>query len=633
MKIYEFGNFRLDAESRKLFRQSGEIVSLTPRVFDLLLTLVENSERVVSKDELFEKVWADCIVEESNLPQSVFVLRKALGESSHNPQFIRTIPSQGYRFIAPVKTDDNHLKKTISNLLSVNRKLSDLAGWREKIKIPALIATFTTSGLVLLLLIGWNYFQTPPRQIDSIAVLPFTNASGDTKSDYLTDGLTENITNKLARLPRLKVLARSVVSKYKGKEVDPLKVGNELGVGAVLVGSMTQEGDALNISLELVETESGNLLWGESYQRKATDLLGLQGEITRRTTENLNLKLMGEEQRQLDKRYTDNAEAYLLYLKGRFFWIKHTKEGYEKAVEFYNQALEIDPNYALAYTGIADCYNMMAESDFAPPREIYPRAKAFAFKAIEIDENLAEGHFALAWIKFAYDWDWAGAEKEFQRAIELNPNHAQAHFRYSILLTSLGRFDEALTEIKRAYEIDPIYSERGMGTTLYLLRRYDEAIAFYKKSLETNPNSVNALWWLQRVYAIKGMKNEALVEMEKAVTTAESPNSTNTTSGNISLKTIDFNHGFDSAHQKYIQIYIDKSKTQYVSAYDIAASFALLKNKANAIIWLEKAFEDRSATMYMLAIDPVWDVLRLEPRFQEILRKMNLENVKLPNPQ
>jgi TolB-like protein/DNA-binding winged helix-turn-helix (wHTH) protein/Tfp pilus assembly protein PilF len=631
MKIYQFGEYRLDSENRKLFRQSGEIVPLTPRVFDLLLTLVENKERVVTKDELLKIVWADCIVEESNLSQSVFVLRKALGENSHNTRFIRTIPVQGYRFIAPVETEENNPNEAALNVLPENRKLSAVSAWREKVNFSALTATFITSGVILLLLVGWNYFQTTPRQIDSIAVLPFTNASGDATSDYLTDGLTENITNKLARLPRLKVLARSVTAKYKGQEIDPLKAGGELNVGAVLVGTLTQEGDTLNIRLELIETATGNLLWSESYKRKATDLLSLQEEIARRTTEKLNLKLTAEEQRQIGKRYTENAEAYSLYLKGRFYWLKYTKESYEKAIEFYNQALKLDPNYALAYAGIADCYSFIAASDLDDPRTAFPKARTAALKSIEIDEDLAEGHLALAWIKLSFDWDWVGSEKEFQRAIELNPNHARTHFWYSILLKTLGRFDESFAEIKRAQEIEPNSFERGNGTMFYHSRNYEKAIEHCKKSLENYPNNIDAHWWLERMYAVTGRKKEALIEMERAVTKAKIPDSLNV-STNIDFTKIDFKQDYDSAQRQMIQIYLEKIKTQYVPAQDIAASFALLKDKENAIFWLEKGYEEHSGDMISLAIEPIWDDLRSDPRFQELLRRMNLENVKLPEP-
>lgn len=627
MEIFEFGEFRICSKERKLLKKTGEVVPLTPRVFDLLLTLVKNSDRVLTKDELLTTVWVDCIVEEANLSQSIFVLRKALGETAHRPQFIRTIPHRGYRFISPVKSGSeigSPRKGIKSGWIPKLRSGFQFFPLPPKLRSRTAIVAVTLLGLILFAIAGTNYFQKASETSSSIAVLPFTNATGDANNDYLTDGLTEGVTNNLARLPSLRVLARSVVAKYKGREISPISAGSEFGTDTVLIGTLARRDDLFSLHLELVKVSTGTLLWGGNYTRSVSEMVGLQEEIARRTTESLHITLTPQDQNRLSKKYTENSEAYSLYLRGLAFWRKgYTLDNYQKAIDYYNQALALDPNYALAYAGIADCHNMIAENKIIVPSDELSKARDASLRALAIDENLPEAHLALAWTELSFEWDWCGAEREFQKAIELNPNLAQAHFWYSLLLRSVGRLDQALAEIKQAQDLDPIYLDNGMGTMLYHLRRYDEAIGHYSKKLELEPENINAHAWLFQLYAVRGMKKDSVRELE---TTFKQIEKSSPDSLEGSMASIKFERGYDTAMSQMIKIYLEKSQKQYVAAYDIARAYALTKDRENTLTWLEKAFEERATTLPFIAIEPLWDDVRQEPRFKGLVRRMNLEN-------
>src|SRR5712692_4716749 len=418
-RIYEFGTFRLDTGERLLLRK-GQAVPLTPKVFDTLVALVQKSGHVVGKDELMNEVWADSFVEESNLTQNIFMLRKVLGENRDGRSYIETVPKRGYRFVASVREvmDDN----------------DDLA--TEKHTGPGIISKATAEDDVL----------------NSLAVLPLTNVSESPDAEYLSDGITESIINSLSQLPQLRVMARSTVFRYKGVEVDPRQVGQDLGVRAVLAGRVLQISDSLIVRTELVDVANGWQLWGEQYNRKLADILVLQEEISREISEKLRIKLTGEEKKRLAKRYTDDSEAYRLYLKGRYYWNKYTKEGLTKAIEYFNQSIELDRSYALAFAGLADAYYRLSNA-YLPPKEAMPKARAAAMKAVDIDDTLVEAHASLGLIKMYHDWDWAGAEREYKRAIELDPRSGLGYLRYGSYLQLVGRFDEANASFERARQL------------------------------------------------------------------------------------------------------------------------------------------------------------------------------------
>ena len=456
--------------------------------------------------------------------------------------------------------------------------------------------------------------------IQSIAVLPFENQSQDTDTEYLSDGVTESIINSLAQLPNVKVIARSSVFRYKGQKIDPLKAGQELGVQAVLTGRLVQRGDSLTISTELLDVRENKQLWGEQYNEKVSDVLSMQRAIAGQISNNLRLKLSGSDQNRVTRGYTENADAYQLYLKGRFLWNKRTNESLAKSIEHFNQAIEKDPSYALAYAGLADSWYSRGWYRHVEPKDAYERAGAAANRALELDPRLAEGHAILAAIKTVYDWDWQGAEREFKLAIELNPNYATAHQRYSLFLPALGRFDEAIAEARKARDVDPLALpvNENLGDILYLARRYDEAIEQLRKTLELDPNYGVAHSTLSKVYEAQGRYEESLEERLKGST----PETV------AELRKVFAASGMKGVWKNRLNVLLERSKTTYVSPADIALFYTRLNDRDQAFAWLEKAMAERSINFNYLVADPRFDNLRGDPRLAALLRRVGLEPIK-----
>ncbi|HEY6188373.1 MAG TPA: protein kinase [Pyrinomonadaceae bacterium] len=464
-------------------------------------------------------------------------------------------------------------------------------------------------------LVYFFFMQSSRTAIDSIAVLPLVNANNDPNTDFLSDGITESLINSLSQIPELRVMARSTAFRYKGQELDPQKIGRELDVRAVLTGRVLQRGDTLTIQVDLVDTRDGSQLWGEQYNRKLSDILVVQQSISREVSEKLRLKLSGEQQEQLTKRYTDSTEAYELYLRGRYHWNKRTTDGLMKGIDYFQQAIKADPNYALAHAGLADSYNVLSTNGVRPPKEAFPLAKEAAEKALALDDTLAEAHSALAFIKTVYEWDWQGAEKEFKRAIALNPNYSNAHYFYAFAhLLSLGRMDEADAEMKRALALEPfsLIINTNLGRTYFLARQYDKAIEQYRKTLEMDASFPRAHERLQEAYEQKGMYAEAIADVEKI-----NP---------------EFGSRLRAAYEKsgvagYWQTRIDldrESQSAYVSAYFTAVKYASLGDKDRAFESLEKAYHERDTWLVHLKVDPMLDSLRSDPRYARLLTGMNL---------
>jgi serine/threonine-protein kinase len=489
--------------------------------------------------------------------------------------------------------------------------VSELKQHKRWIAPVALALLVAASALLYFLFIQGNRTAA----IDSIAVLPLVNANNDPNTDFLSDGITESLINSLSQIPELRVMARSTAFRYKGQELDPQKIGRELDVSAVLTGRVHQRGDMLTIQVDLVDTRDGSQLWGEQYVRKLSDILIVQQSISREVSEKLRLKLSGEQQEQLTKRYTESTEAYELYLRGRYHWNKRTTDGLMKGIEYFQQAIQADPNYALAYAGLADSYNVLSTNGVRPPREAFPRAKEAAEKALALDDTLAEAHSALAFIKTVYEWDWHGAEKEFRRAIELNPKYSNAHYFYAFAhLLSLGRMDEANTEIKRALELEPfsLIINTNLGRTLFLARQYDKAIEQYRRTLEMDAGFPRAHERLQEAYEQKGMYADAIADLEKI-----NP---------------EFGSRLRAAYERsgvagYWRTRIDfdrESKLPYVSPYFTAVKYAALGDKDRALESLEKAFNERDTWLVHLKVDPMLDSVRSDPRYTRLLEGMNL---------
>jgi len=485
----------------------------------------------------------------------------------------------------------------------------------ERGAVIALAVVMTLATITYFYFARINRSITASQAIDSMAVLPFVNVNANSDMEYLSDGLTDSLINSLSQLPKLKVIARSSVFSYKGKEIEPQAVGRELNVQALVTGRITQRGDNLSISVELVDTRDKSHIWGEQYNRRISDLLAVQEEISREISEKLRLKLTGEEQKRVTKRYTENPQAYQLYLKGRYFGVQFTEEGFKKAVEHFNQAIEKDPNYALAYTGLAEAYWVVSAQTLSP-REAMPKAREAAVKALRIDETLAEAHTALAMVQAFYDYDVPGAEKEFKRAIELNPGSASAHQWYGWYLAVLGRPDEALKEIKLAQELDPLSLtiNTELGMPFYFTSQYDRAIEQFKKGVEMDPNGTFARGWLALTYIQKGMYEEATTAANKS----DDPYLLASTAHAYALL------GKTAEAQRIIEQLKKQARQRYVPPYIMARTYVGLGEKEQAIEWLEKSYENREDAIIWLNSDPALDGLRSEPRFQDLVRRVGL---------
>lgn len=460
------------------------------------------------------------------------------------------------------------------------------------------------------------------KAIDSIAVLPLVNTSTDPNMEYLSDGITESIINALSQLPKLRVVARSTVFRYKGPQVNPLEVGHELGVRAVLTGRVRQLGDKMEIATELIDVTNDSHLWGEHYRRKPSDIFELQEEIAREILEKLRVKLRGVEKQRLTKRHTENTEAYNLYLKGLFYLNKRTPDGLNAAIVYFQEAITIDASYAQAYAGLAHGYMLLTAISSTPSREAYPKAKAAAMKALEIDEALAEAYIPLAYIKFLHDWDWAGAETEYKRAIELNHNYATARHYYSVFLVYMGRFKEALNQYTIALQLDPLSLpiSSSLGWALYSARRYDEAIEQCERTIKVDPNFARTHLYLGEVYVQKGMYDHAIAEFHRA----------EELSGEL-WASVELAHAYAASDRKdEVEKILDEMtghpERGNVSPFHLAIIYAGLGEKEPAFEWLEKAYEQRNHGLVELKVEPMLDSLRSDPRFTDLLRRIGLES-------
>jgi eukaryotic-like serine/threonine-protein kinase len=478
--------------------------------------------------------------------------------------------------------------------------------------------------VALLAAAGWFYRSRigGSETIDSVAVLPFVNSSGDPNTEYLSDGITESLINSLSQLPHLKVMSRDSAFMYKGKDTDARTVGQALGVRAVLKGHVMQRGDDLEISAELVDARDDSHIWGQQYSHKAADIFALQGELAKEMTSMLRMRLTGEDEKRMAKRYTASPAAYQDYLKGRYWWNKRTNEGLNKGIEYFQQAIAKDPTYALAFAGIADSYSILSDNGFVVPKESFPKAKEAAQKALEIDDSLAEAHASLGLIKSDYEWDWSGAEREFQRAIELNPGYATAHHWYGMDLWVMGRVEEAIAELKRALELDPLslVTNRNLGLALFYARQYDQAIEQERKTLELEPNFVGAHENLGLAYIQKSMYKEGIEEFEKELVIR--PGDSSALSGLGYAYAV---AGRRQEAQKVLDRLNELSKQKYFPAVDRAIIYVGLGEKDKAFEWLKKSYEDRSLVLGDIKVHPIFDPLRSDPRFTDLLRRMNLQ--------
>lgn len=479
--------------------------------------------------------------------------------------------------------------------------------------------------LVATLGLGYWFFNmrsaaSEPNPVSSIAVLPFQNKGGDADTDYLSDGIAESLIYRLSQLPNLKVSPTSSVIRYKGRESDVGQIAKELEVDAVMSGRIVQRGENLMVSVELVDARTKKLIWGEQYDRKMSDLLTTQREIAAAIIQKLQLKLAGSDTKGITKKYTDNSEAYQLWLKGRFYFARRTKDDMFKGIELYNQAIKLDPNFALAYVGIAESYSTIPSYPYASPHEFVPQAKAAVAKALELDPDLPEAHTVAGMIAATHDWDYPLAEREFKRSLELDPNLAITHYRYAwVYLSPLGRHDEAVAEMKRAMELEPLAIQQGANYAVVLMyaRRFDEALEQAKKTNELDPTHIGGLAWLAHTYNAKGMYKESLAVSEKALNLASYQ-------GRAQQGISYAIGGQREDAMRIVNDWKQAEKAGYVMVYWLAATYAQLGDKDAAFAELEKSYQQRDWFLQRLKTDPFMEPFRDDPRYKEMLKRLNL---------
>lgn len=539
-------------------------------------------------------------------------------ESQTRSQINTTEQTAIYRTGAEAEPRANFVDGTERQSLSTHRAAEPRVnrGFDKRL----LLAPLALAAIVLAGFAGYRYLgSASSEQITSIAVLPFQNRSDDPDTDYLSDGLAESLIFRLTQLPGLKVSPTSSVMRYKGKDTDVAKIASELGVDAVMTGRLLKRGDNLNITVELVDARNNKSLWGEQYERKMSDLLATQREIAAAIVQKLQLKLAGNDAKGITKKYTNNNEAYQLWLKARFHFAKRTKEDLFKSIEIFEEAVKLDPNFALAYVGIAESWTVIPSFPYASPAECIPKAKAAAAKALEIDPDLPEAHTVSAMIAATYEWDWARAEAGFKRALELDPNLAVTHYRYAwTFLSPIGRHDEAIAEMKIAMEKEPLYLIQGAnyaGVLMYA-RRFDEAVDQAKKTYDLDPNFVGGKNWLCHTYDLKGMYAESLAISEKSL---DSDMPFLADAGYAYAKT-----GQREKALAIIERWKEAEKRRYVANYWVAITYAAVGDKDGAFAELEKAYKNHDWFLQRLKVDPFMDPLRGDPRFAEILKRLKL---------
>jgi TolB-like protein/DNA-binding winged helix-turn-helix (wHTH) protein/Flp pilus assembly protein TadD len=631
--IYEFGSFRLDVRERSLSR-NGEPIPLMPKAFDILVTLVCNSGHLVDKTELLARVWPDSFVEESNLTQNIYLLRQALGEDSRQECSIETVRGRGYRFIGPVTEvrlpvppaqDEENQLSTLPQVIQprpVEPPRFSLIGHRHRATIAAAFLGVIALGLTLYFLRAKNDSVPPKMKAKSIAVLPFKALGSESYDEMLGLGMADATIVKLSKLQQIPVLPTSTVFKYTGREGDPLATGRELGVDAVLDGTIQHAGDRIRVTAQLLSVADGKLIWSDKFDEKFSNILAVQDSISERMAIALALEITGDEKKLLRKRYTDSTEAYEDYVRGLYFWNKRTEEGIRLSIKYFGDAVEKDSGFALAQALLADSYVLVGYYEFAimPQREAYQRGRAAAIKALEMDDTLAEAHIALAAIKQFQDEDFEGAEASYRRALALSPDSATAHLRYSQLLLARGRVDEALAEIKMAQQLDPlsVAINNNLGYTLYLHRDYNKAEQYCQKAHETEPAAVQPLINLGMIYEQKGMIEEAVSVLNKA-----RPLVANEAAQSDLLQALGHVYavaGKKGEARKVIQELSELAKVEENAQFYRALVHTGLGEMDEAFQLLEEDSKSWSTTPTTLILDPRLDQLRSDPRYAELFK-------------
>jgi TolB-like protein/DNA-binding winged helix-turn-helix (wHTH) protein/tetratricopeptide (TPR) repeat protein len=642
MGAVEFGRFQLLPHRREL-RADGVTVELGSRAFDVLMVLAEARGGLVTKDEILSLVWPDTVVEENNLAVQISTLRKALGEDR---DFIRTVSGRGYRFVAEIRTSpaeaaqstpSSNLPMTVSSLIgrepghqetsdrlvgifdtadasSSSRQPSRRLDWRVLAShLARLLVAFFSRVL-------HSRDQTSP-EIRSLAVLPLESLSGDPSQDYFADGMTDELISALAQISALRVISRTSIMTYKRVRKLLPEIARELNVGAVVEGTVLRFGDRVRISAQLIEVPVERHIWAQSFEGDLRDTLVLQSSVARAIAEQIRVTVTEQEQAALQNSKPVNPAAYEACLKGRYFINKRTGDGLKKAIEYFSHAIERDPTYAAAYSGLADAYALSGDWKYGvlSPQDAFSKAKAAAKKALALDDNLAEAHASLAFALDLYGWDWEAAETEYQRAIKLDPGYATAHQWYSWHLMMMGRHSEGILELAKAESLDPLslIISADMADALCVARRYEEAVQKSKKILEMDPNFAVGHYELGQALAQKNLHDEAIVEFRRAIELSGHSGAFDSYLG--------YAYAMSGRQEEAIKIVDDLQIRHYQNPSadaDIALIYVGLGDRDQAMIALNKAYEARFKASILLR--PAFDPLRTDPRFQDLLRRIGL---------
>jgi TolB-like protein/DNA-binding winged helix-turn-helix (wHTH) protein/Flp pilus assembly protein TadD len=615
-RSYDFGEFHLDAGERLLLR-NGKPLLLTAKVFDTLLMLVQGQGRLIEKDEFMERLWPGTYVGEDTLAHNISLIRKALGDRN-GQRFIATVPKRGYRFIAPVHQSPE------SAAASAPAPAKEASRWRRPAVVVALAAGLVlVAGVAAYFYVGRASRRTPESspKIRAVAVLPLENLSRDPEQEYFAEGVTDELITNLAKIGALRVISRTSVMRYKGTKKSLPEIARELNVDAVVEGTVVHSPGRVHITAQLVSARPEQHLWAESYDRPLGDAVILQGELAHVIADTIRVKLTPQEQASLARSHAVDPEAYQAYLKGHFFWNKRTSEGFKKAIEYFQHAIDKDATYAQAYAGLADSYLLLGGYSVAPQAETIPKAKAAARRALEIDEGLAEAHATLGLIAGNYDWDWSEAERQYKRAIELNPNYATAHHWYGEgFLALMGRFDEAISEMEKAQALDPLSAiiNTDAGAVLFFARQYDRAIEQLRKTLEMDPNFVQARFWLAVSYAQKGMFREAIADLQGVWQLDDTK---------VTLSVLGMVYGLSGQREKAQEVLAELKQLagqRYIDPLCMVTVSLGLGEKRQTFAWFEKEYEAHSVGLTSLKVNPVYDSLRSDSRFRDLLHRVGL---------